>query len=284
MRYFYFLIFLVLISCSDNSEIVLPEQPSFDEMLTIMQNNYVLLPEEAIAISLDSTVLAQYARPTEKYPHGVMGDNIEAEQMVVSFRGNIYEVTLDEAYLFEDLRPRLFDVDNDGALEFITIRTHIDKGAGIAIYKVINNQLVEYATVAEIGFSNRWLNPVTFADLDNDGGIELVWVQTPHIGGRLKVAKFEPGEMTVLSEAILQYSNHEGRERNLCLSVLTETDGKKIFYVPTQARDKIVGFSFSDNQLKVEAEIVQPVDFLEPLVEQFPFQNVIVDEVNCIDL
>ena len=132
MRYFCFLIFLVLISCSDNSEIVLPEQPSFDEMLTIMQNNYVLLPEEAMAISLDSTVLAQYARPTEKYPHGVMGDNIEAEQMVVSFRGNIYEVNLDEAYLFEDLRPRLFDVDNDGALEFITIRTHIDKGAGIA--------------------------------------------------------------------------------------------------------------------------------------------------------
>ena len=193
-------------------------------------------------------------------------------------------MTLEEGYLFEDLRPRLFDVDRDGTLEFITIRTHVDRGAGIAIYKVVNSQLIEYAYVSEIGSSNRWLNPVTFADLDEDGIIEIVWVQTPHIGGILKVAKFNEGEMTVLSEAVEQYSNHKGRERNLCLSVLSQKDDKKIFYVPTQERDKIVGFSFSDNQLRIEEEIVQEVDFLIPLVNQYPFSSVIEDEVNCIDL
>jgi len=275
---------MVLFSCTDDSGPGSLSQLTFDQVISKMESDYKLLPEEAMAISLDSLVVAQYTLPTEKYAHGVMGDIIEAEQLVVSIDGNFFELTLEESYLFEDLRPRLYDVDGDGQQEFITIRTHVEKGAGIAIYKVVLGRLIEYAFVAEIGFSSRWLNPVTFDDLDDDGTVELVWVQTPHIGGVLKVAKINEGEMTVITQALEQYSNHEGRERNLCLSVLTEADGKKIFYVPTQARDRIVGFSFSENELILEKEIIQEVDFLVPLSDQYPFENLIEDKVNCIDL
>ncbi len=279
-----FAFLLTLWSCSDDSTLVIDPQSTLGVTVEKMKRDYSLLPEEAISFSLDSTVLAQYAQPTEKYPHGVMGDDIEAEQLVVAVDGQFYDVILKGDYLFEDLRPRIYDVDGDGLLEFITIRTHVERGAGIAIYKVINEELVEYAYVAEIGFLTRWLNLVTIDDLDDDGVVELAWIQTPHIGGILKVAKFSGGEMTVLDEAEEQYSNHLGRTRQLCMSVLTAQDNQKVFYVPSQAGDQIVGFSFSNNQLIKEETIDQEVDFLVPLSEQYPFQKIILDPVNCIDL
>lgn len=274
-------IFLTL-ACSERSE--LPHIPVFfdTEIISRLQDEYSQLPEADIARSEDGSVYAQYAQPTEKYPHGVMGDRIEAEQLVVVARGKFYDLTLEPEYLFEDIRPRLYDVDKDGELEFITIRTHIDRGAGIALYKIISDQLMEYACIPEVGISNRWLNLVTIHDIDDDGIVELAWVQTPHIGGILKVAKFQTSEMSVLTEAAL-YSNHDGGERNLCLSVLTQAATKKIFYLPSYERDKIVGFSFSDNKLTIEEEIDQEVDFIVPLSDQYPFENVIEDSVNCIN-
>ncbi len=138
-----------------------------------IEHNYEQLPEQAIAISLDSNVYAQYTMPTDRYRHGILGDRVEGGQLVVVVNSDFYELTLENQYVFEDIRPRLYDVDKDGELEFITLRTHTALGGGITIYKIINQQLTEYAQVAEIGRSNRWLNVVAIHDLDNDGMVEL---------------------------------------------------------------------------------------------------------------
>lgn len=258
--------------------------PKIENQTIVSQllNNYAQLPERAISKNLDGSVYAQYTVPTEKYSHGILGDNIEAEQLVVVVDSIFYELTLQSHYVFEDIRPRLYDVDGDNELEFITIRTNLSKGAGIAIYKIINEQLVEYAYVSEIGTPNRWLNIVTIDDLDNDGIVELVWIQTPHIGGILKVAKINEGLLQVLTDKS-QYSNHAIGERNLCLSVLTKQSDKKIFYVPNQNRNKIVGFTFENNDLNIFEEITQFIDFSKTLNSQYIFSNPIEDEINCIN-
>ena len=90
-----------------------------------------------------------------KYLHGILGDRIEAEQLVVVEEGVFYDISLDSTYVFEDIRPRIYDVDIDNQLEYITLRTHVDRGAAIAIYKVVNGKLTELATIDEIGISNR---------------------------------------------------------------------------------------------------------------------------------
>ena len=221
--------------------------------------------------------------PTEKYGHGVLGDKIEAGQLVAVVDGVFYEFTLQSDYVYEDIRPRLYDVDGDNQLEFITIRTNVSKGAGIVIYKIINEHLSEYAYVPEIGASYKWLNIVTINDLDNDGIVELVWIQTPHIGGILKVAKINAGALQVL-DTESQYSNHEGGQRNMCLSILTEQFSQKIFYVPSQSKNKIVGFTFENNQLNAFEEITQLVDFSKTLSSQYNFINPIEDEINCINV
>ena len=251
-------------------------------ILSQLATNYEQLPEQEIAVSLDSNVYAQYAMPTDRYPHGILGDRVEGGQLVVAVAGVFYELTLEDIYVFEDIRPRLYDVDGDGELEFITLRSHVDLGGGITIYKIINEQLVEYAQIAEIGRSFRWVNVVTINDLDNDGIVEVAWIETPHIGGTLKVAKIENGTLQVLAETA-QYSNHAIGEQNLCLSVLTEQAGQKVVYVPNQRRNKMVGFTLENDQWQLFKEIDQVVDFSKPLITQYPFEGVVVEEEdNCI--
>lgn len=273
---------LMMGSCSkEDVQILNPPPNSGPTILVQLNEQYMQLPEQAISVSRDGRVYAQYTGPTERYNHRVMGDGVEGGALVVVVDSVFYELTLTDNYVFEDIRPRLFDVDQDGNLEIITIRTEVTQGAGIVIYKVRNNQLEEFAFVPEIGQSSRWLNIVTMNDLDDDGIIELVWVQTPHIGGILKIAKIEPGELTVIDE-LSQYSNHGYGDRNLCLSVLTKENEEKVFYVPVQNRDKIAGFKYRNNALEIVSEINQTVDFSKVLSEQYDFSNVITTEDNCI--
>jgi hypothetical protein len=203
-----------------------------------------------------------------------LGDEIEAGQLVVVADSVFYEFTLSDNYVFEDIRPRLYDVDGDKVPEVITIRTSLTQGAGIVIYKIENNKLFEYAMVSEIGRTNRWLNIAAINDLDNDGKVELAWIETPHIGGILKVAKIEAGTLQILAKAE-QYSNHAIGERNLYLSVLTQHSDIKVIYVPNQNRNKIVGFTFQNNSLDVFEEISQTIDFSKPLIAQYNFINTI---------
>ncbi len=272
---------LMYMSCNDENDMNLTELNQ--RVIDQLSNNYDQLPEEQISVSSDYSVYAQYAMPTEKYRHGIMGDRIEAEQLVVVVDGVFYDLILDDNYVYEDIRPRLYDVDGDGALEVITIRTDVSLGAGIAIYKVTGDELVEYAHVEVIGHINNWLNIVTIDDLDDDGVVEIVWIQTPHIGGILKVAKMKAGTLEVI-DVLAGYSNHGIGERNLCLSILTQENGEKVFYVPSQDRDIIAGFSYKNNEFQIIEEITQEVDFSIPLGAQYNFINTIEKENNCIDV
>lgn len=240
----------------------------------LLQDGFEPLPEGLVSVNSDSTLFAQYAQPTSRYRHGILGDVIEAGQLVVAWRDSTYCVTLDDEYVFEDLVPRLIDVDGDGRVEIITIRTHVARGAGIAIYRIGAGGLQEYAQVAEVGRSSRWLNIAAVYDLDGDGTVELAWVQTPHIGGILRVARIEPGELTVLAEA-QQYSNHAIGERNLRLSVVTDRDDVVTLWLPTQDRTAIEGFAFNNGNLTRTDVIALRVDFAQPLESQFGFFGVV---------
>ncbi|NKB69692.1 MAG: hypothetical protein GKR89_21695 [Candidatus Latescibacteria bacterium] len=254
--------------------------PAHEVLVRFLIDKFEPLPERQLAASPDSSVYALYAQPTGRYRHGILGDTIEAGRLVVWRDGVVYTHTLDEQYVFEDLRPRLFDVDNDGKLEILAIRSHVARGAGITIYKIVGEALVEWAWVEEIGTPSRWLNIAAIYDLDGDGAVELAWIQTPHIGGILRLARIEPGALTVLDEAS-QYSNHAIGERNLCLSVVTQTGNNATLWVSTQDRERIVGFQFADQGLQQVEVLDQAVDFARPLAEQSGFVGVVQGGDGC---
>lgn len=285
-----FFLVIILFSCSKKSnvlndvtlELVQDKLLTHTEILDVFATGYTQMSEKQIAVNLDSTVYAQYAKPTDRYQHGALGDYNEASQLVVYFNGNVFEYTLENTHVFEDIRPRLFDVDNDSVPEIITIRTLIGKGAGIAIYKITPDGVSEFANLPEIGTSYRWLNIAAIEDMDNDGFVEMLWVETPHIGGTLKVTKIKPGLLQP-SDALTYYSNHGGGSHNMCLSVVTDEDDVKICYLPNQERNKIVGFSYSLGKLILQNEIELDVDFSQTLQSQYSFCNIISNSVNCIE-
>jgi len=72
---------------------------------------------------------AWYDDATDRYDHGVLGDAIEPSSLIVSdHNGCTYSVALDQSHVFEDLAPRLADIDESTGAEVITVRSHQEDG------------------------------------------------------------------------------------------------------------------------------------------------------------
>ncbi len=139
-----------------------------------------------------SIIAARYTDPTDRYPHGVLGDTLEwgALELTLS-NGSKRRIVLPRDRVFEDLEPRLADVDLDGDLEVISIESHQLQGARLAIYDA--SGLV--AANPYIGTRFRWLAPVAIADLDEDGAIEIAYVDRPHLAKILRVWRFSDSRL-----------------------------------------------------------------------------------------
>lgn len=257
--------------CKDDHPDLVPEPPG---------NMYEFLPENMIARSDDGSLTARYVDPVTRYAHGILGDKIEAGGLLVVKDDKPCYFKLEETFVFEDLQPRLYDVDQDGDLEIIVIQTNITSGASVQVYKINNGMLHPYMRSEYIGTSHRWLNIAAIDDLDNDGYVEIAWIETPHIGGTLKIGRVVNDSLQLLIEKE-GVSNHRIGSGNLCLSVLTESDGQKTLYVPDNPHQSIVGFQFLDDRLISMDTVSMTVDPSIPLFLQYDFQNRL-DDKNCI--
>ncbi len=149
---------------------------------------------------------ATYSDPTDRYAHGVLGDAIEWGALEMrGADGRLYRLDLPETRVFEDVAPRLYDVDGDGDAEVIVVEADVSLGARIAIYDT--EGLV--AANDFIGRRFRWLAPVGVgaADLDGDGRVELAFVDRPHLAKTLRVYRFENGALTPVG-ALPGVTNH----------------------------------------------------------------------------
>lgn len=147
---------------------------------------------------------ATYADPTTRYAHGVLGDAVEWGTLVVdTSEGRRIRFVLPEERVFEDLEPRLADLDLDGRPEVITIEAHQRFGARVAIYGP--DGLL--AANDWIGRSNRWLAPIGAADLDGNGTVDIPYVDRPHLAKTIRILSWVNGELIEIA-ALPGYSNH----------------------------------------------------------------------------
>jgi hypothetical protein len=127
---------------------------------------------------------ALFVGPTVRYRHGILGDAIEAGVLAVEREdGGKILFKLGEESVFEDLTPRLYDIDGDSKDEVVVVRSYLDRGAALSIFGLRDGALVHIAEADPIGRPHRWLNPIGAADFNGDGQVELAAVITPHIGG-----------------------------------------------------------------------------------------------------
>lgn len=147
---------------------------------------------------------ATYSEPTTRYAHGVLGDAIEWGALTLdTSSGPSQTIRLPDYLVFEDLAPRLHDLDGDGQPEVITVLTHVDKGAALAVFG--ESGLITRTPF--IGTRNRWLAPLGAGDLLGDGSQVLAYIDRPHLAKTLRLWRYDDGELTAVGE-IRGLTNH----------------------------------------------------------------------------
>jgi hypothetical protein len=202
------------------------------------------LPDGRMALATGGDIRrAWYARPTTRYGHGVLGDKTEGGSLVVEdVAGKRYEYILSETHVFEDITPSIADLDGNGRNEIVAIRSSLSKGAAVAILGLRDGRLELLDATREIGRPNRWLNIAGIADYTGAGVPVVAWVETPHIGGILKMAAFENGKLNVFSNTYSGFSNHfiGSREQGLSATGDFTGDGVPDLALPNANRRTLV--------------------------------------------
>lgn len=162
---------------------------------------------------------AGFSDATARYDHGILGDAVEAGGLraATATQGPCeLAVILHETRVFEDVAPRLADLDGDGAAELVVVETEIARGASLAVYGLRGGRLVKLAATPPIGRTHRWLAPAAIGDLDGDGRIEIAYVDRPHLARILRVVRYEPEgpRLTEIASAT-GHTNHRIGDREI---------------------------------------------------------------------
>ncbi len=164
----------------------------------------------ATAACAETVVSARYGDPTDRYAHGILGDAIEWGRLDITTETGLRSFTLPQSRVFEDVAPRVVDLDNDGAPEVVVVETLDTAGAQLAIYDATG----KIAATPHIGRTNRWLAPVGAADLDGDGIIEIAYIDRPHLAKTLRVWRYGNGELIHVAD-LSGLTNHRIGETDI---------------------------------------------------------------------
>lgn len=139
---------------------------------------------------------ARLEGPTDRYPHGALGDTTEHHTLSVTLSdGTATSARYEAVIVFEDTKPRLADVDGDGSPEVIVVESHESQGARLVVWGVEDGALRQLARTPFIGTRFRWLAPVGAMDLDGDGAVEIAYVDRPHLAKTLRIWRYRNGRL-----------------------------------------------------------------------------------------
>jgi hypothetical protein len=207
---------------------------------------------------------AWYAQPTGRYRHGVLGDAIEGGALSAKLKdGRTVTLRLPETEVFEDIAPRVIDLDLDGRSEIVTIVSTLTGGAAIAVFGMAGDGLVKKASTPHLGKPNRWMNVAGIGRFTADRLQTIAFVATPHIGGKLGFLRYVQGSLSLIA-AESGYSNHVigSPELRLSASADIDGDGNLELALPSNDRKTLRIMGFTPNGLKEvgSAELRSAID------------------------
>lgn len=216
---------------------------------------------------------ARYFGATERYTHGVLGDAIEADGLLVEVQQDEKKVCdfmmAGENRVFEDTSPRLVDIDQDGINEVIAVASHQDYGARLELYGYQSQQFTLIAYTDYIGTRNRWLAPVGAADFNDDGILDIAYIETPHLGKRLSIVT---PKGTNLEELYTKsaYTNHRIGDSVIWGGIQNCNEQAEIILADGRWRN-IMKLVVENDQL--QAEVISSLENLQQLQDQLVCNN-----------
>ena len=194
---------------------------------------------------------ADYSGPTDRYPHAVLGDDIEYTRLNVTLSdGRTLSAFYENTLVFEDVTPRLWDITGDGVPEVVTIESHEAEGARLVIWGLQDGQLRQIARTPFIGTRFRWLAPVGAADMDGDGHIEIAYVDRPHLAKTLRVWRYAPDGFSQVA-TLPGVTNHRIGEDYITGGLRDCGGGPEMVLADARWRD-IVSVTFDGDTLRTE--------------------------------
>lgn len=225
------------------------------------------LPHSRTAHGKRDIAAAWLAGPTTRYRHGVLGDELEASRLMVETRdADTLKFELPATRVFEDLEPRLQDLDGDNKDEILVVESDVSLGASLAVYGIVQRRITLRAMTPFLGQPNRWLNPVGTGDFDADGRLDLAIVATPHIGGVLRLYHFTEPTLSQFAERE-GVSTHRIGSTELGLGqVVTLGDGRSGLLLPDQSHRALLLLRWSPNGIRELARANLPAPVSSSLI------------------
>ena len=183
------------------------------------------LPDGQVVTGTHDIARAWFASPTQRYDHNVLGDATEAGSlMIVTADGKSHTVALGDDAVFEDLTPRLADLDGDGRDEIIVIKSYLTRGSALAVIAQRKGQYQIVAETPPLGGPRQWLNPAGIGNFNGDGKPGIAVVRQPHAVGALELWTFADGRLR-RGATLDGFSNHVAGTRAIGMSAVADFDG-----------------------------------------------------------
>lgn len=197
-------------------------------------------PADARIVQATSSRFAVLAGPTDRYPHGALGDEIEAAGIaVIDLDGAPSAervIELSGPAVIEGTAP-IAAAWGDEPLLAVAI-SDPDGGARVACFDLDGSRV---ATGPPVGTGYRWRHPLCVAPFGPSGEEELAAVRTPHVGGVAEFYRRDGDELTVAATHA-GVSSHAYGSRNLDGGLAADFDGDGLveLLVPTDDRRTLV--------------------------------------------
>ena len=216
------------------------------------------LPDARITLgSLDGSAELQavvLSDPTDRYPHGALGDKLEASSVtVVTVAPNAlairFRYVVRAPAVIEDLIPLVAPIGEGRRPALIVVKSAPRQGSSVLVLAWRETGLEVLAEGPAFGQSNRWVHVLGAADLSGGGLPELVAVNTPHPAGVL-VAYDRRGGTLVPTAKALGYSSHALGSRNQDQAVIADMSGNGRLEVilPRQSRDVLAALELANGR------------------------------------
>jgi hypothetical protein len=209
-----------------------------------------VLPDARI-VSNGADRLMVLSRPSDKYPHTIMGDAFEATGITIIDTLEkpfvIEEIIIKPDDVIEGLAPIWVDMNGDGHREIVVTQSNAIEGSRIVVYSEDGSVLAQGAPVGQ-GF--RWIHQVAVGQFIESGSLEIATVRTPHIGGVVEIYSLE-GDQLVVVDSLSGYSSHRIGSRNLDGALAGDFNGDDVIelVVPDQTQTNLHGIQFSEDGL-----------------------------------